>query len=142
MATNGNTLPNARKFTPIRQYTLRGHYLATFSSRKAMEGAGFDYNRVRSCCENKTRTAHGYTWQYVGQSKLPYWQRTSRGRKNARHVARYSYDGKERMGLYPSIAEAARQIGGKTKGLAKCLAGEKKHYYGYTWRYADGKQPD
>lgn len=37
--------------------------------------------------------------------------------------------------IYPSVSEAARQIGGSDVGIGRVCRGERNTYYGYHWEY-------
>lgn len=53
-------------------------------------------------------------------------------RKQVKQITR---EGKM-IGVYESTAEAARQIGVKSKGIQNCARGEVKTYKGFVWKYA------
>lgn len=74
---------------------------------------------------SKARTGKRYT----EEQKLK-----SRGR-NTISVAQFTLDG-ELVAIYPSIAEASRQLNITEPLIVNCCKRKKKQTHGYVWRYA------
>lgn len=58
------------------------------------------------------------------------------GEKHSKRVAAYTFDG-YLVGTYPSIKEAAKQLGINKSGISNCLRGKTRSCGGYIWKYLD-----
>lgn len=127
------------KFPTVRQYSLRGDHIATYTSRKAIEKEGFNVTRVLSCCDGRILRSQGYVWKYY--KEFPTYAKKINNNHSAvsRPVYCCEWGTDIVVRQYPSITSAARLLGGCESGIWSCLAGYKKGYKGYSWRYVDGK---
>lgn len=61
-------------------------------------------------------------------------------KKNSKMIGQYNKDTLELIAVYPSAAEAGRQIGKTAPHIIKCANGNRKTAYGYIWKYLENEE--
>lgn len=56
---------NGKKSKPVNQYTLDGHFVASYPSQREVERLnGYCQGYISACCRGKHKSAYGFLWQY------------------------------------------------------------------------------
>jgi hypothetical protein len=56
----------------VKQYTIQGKYIATYSSiTKATKASGVNGSNIVACAKGKRKQAGGYVWRYEGDEYIP-----------------------------------------------------------------------
>ena len=112
---------------PISKICLR-----TFSStREASRATNIHRENISVCCNNKSRLAGGYLWQFEDEIGI----RELRPKiTRACPVEQLDLNTRTVVTRYPSMKEAAQSIEGITKGISDVCRGKRSEYKGWFWR--------
>jgi len=133
---------NQYKAKSVKQFTLEGTYLMTFSSIgeavRYLGGVEGDSSAICSACTGKTSSAFGYLWQYTDDS-TPISTLVKKLKTKTHHghvkVAQYSLDGKY-IQTFNTVKEAAMAVGAKSQtSITNACKGRSKTSFGYIWKY-------
>lgn len=86
------------------------------------------------CLEGTRFTQYGYCWSYLKLKKFPIHERIVD--PHSKTVKMYSVQG-DFIKEFPSIAMAAREIGGERSAIRKCCRHEIKTHKGYRWECSE-----
>lgn len=108
---------------------MNGELLHAYKGKAEIEEAGFVYTTITRCCRHQNNSSQGYIWRYDNDEYSP------KPKKKILHNgtrAVICYD--EAMNIvteYPSIIEAANDVGGKSALISRCCKGGITTAYGY-----------
>lgn len=80
---------------PIAQFSLSGHFINQYQSALEAESiTGTKRANICKCCKGNRHSAGGYSWSYVGNSPITYWDepcgmKVVKRDKNMNVVAKY-----------------------------------------------------
>ncbi len=91
---------------------------------------------ICTCCSNKTHTAYGYRWNYVGEEI----DTTKRGEKRKKPVLMCDKATQQIIKEFDSAKDANIYLN-KTNGshITDCCKGKLSSIYGYVWKYKEEK---
>ena len=91
---------------------------------------------ICKCCSNKTHTAYGYRWNYVGEEI----DTTKRGEKRKKPVLMCDKTTQQIIKEFDSAKDASIYLN-KTNGshITACCKGKLSSIYGYVWKYKEEK---
>lgn len=136
---------NAAQSKKVNQYTIDGHYVATYDSTRAAASAmGISPNRSNEIsigCKDSNAIRLGYRWRwYNGETNdLPANQlKRYDGSAEARKIGQYSKEG-QLLAVFQSLTEAAQTIESKAAraSIADCCRGGRKTSYGFIWKFLE-----
>jgi hypothetical protein len=114
----------------ITQYDLDGNWIRDFDSMiQASDITGIDDGNIGECCRKKYKSAGKYIWRYYGDT--PPKKYTN---KTLKSVSQYDLKG-NLINEFDSIAEAAKQTGGRSNCIQMCCVGKYNHSNGFIWKY-------
>lgn len=123
------TISRAKK---VYQYDLSGKFIKEWDNvQKAADFYKIDRRLISACCNKEQKSAHGYQWSYMKESKLDKWFSNE---PRVRVIQQLSKDGKL-IAEYESISSAARSLNVTVTSIHNCLKGISKSSHGYQWRY-------
>lgn len=131
-------LRNNRNNVYVRQYSLAGKWLMTFSSiTEASIETGAQASKISEVCMGNRKTAGDYQWRYDNMdidelpSVLPYQTKRKR-------VGQYTKDW-DLIAVYDSYRDAARAVDGTSSAIS-CICSETPYLHthkGYRWKIVD-----
>lgn len=108
-------------YKPVYQFDLQGNYLAHYKDcADASRKTGITKSSINDTCNGKIRASHGYYWSY--DKHFNYKPMDSKGTA----VACYTNEGTF-VKAYPSLTEAAKELGVSLSSISKALSGYRKH---------------
>lgn len=117
---------------PVFQYSLSGVFIREWPSATEVQSQlGYEMKSINNCCRGRQKTAHGYMWSYekrVSIEPVKYIDVFSK------EVHQYSLSG-DYIRKWPSVSEAARELGVSHSAISVCCRGGAKSAYGYVWSY-------
>lgn len=132
-----------RQSKKIAQYTLDGKFIQSFqSATEANRQLGINSRHISSCCHGRRKTIGGFIWRFYENDNdltdLSQYQPKTRFNNELRSTPINQYDDSGCLvKTYPSIAEAARQLGSSAGCIANVLKGHYKKTNGFRFRYAN-----
>lgn len=115
----------------IYQYDKEGKFIQSYNSIiEAEHITGIANENISACLNGKRQSAGGFQWSKEHKPQLENYKKNIGFHKE---LYQYSLDGRL-LGIFPTVAEASRQLGYGKEYLAK-KAREQGKAYGYIWSY-------
>jgi HNH endonuclease len=121
---------------PVRQYSLAGEYLRTFTSA-AEAGLSLpdgSASSIRQCCAGKHNTACGYIWREEGDPR-PVAACRPRQNPRSQRIEQLTLDGAH-VAYHFAYNEASRATSSNAVQISRCARGERADYGGFRWQKA------
>ena len=123
------------KSVSVKQYSLTGEYITTFSTvTDAANAVNTNSSSISQCCSKRITCCKGYIWRYTDDNEdieIP----SKMYPNKPKQVEQYTLDG-EYVTTFTSMLQALKQFnlaGGSTHLAECCRTG--KPYKGYIWKY-------
>ena len=124
-------MPNRAK--AIIQCDRDGNMIKRFPMIKdASTELGIPHNEIISCAKGRMKTAHNFIFVYEDDYPIKNLEERA-PRKKGRKVAKVDKATGEILEVYDRMTDAARDVGGKHKGIFKVLDDPNRSAYGYRW---------
>lgn len=129
----------------ISQYSDTGKRIATFPSAKtASQVVGISETGISAVLHGRQILCSGFGWAYGKASGINIKSLREKGKLNRKKlvgqkVSQYNAKGK-RMGIYLSIADAARATGVHHSDISEAVNGKLRSAGGFIWKKGWGKQ--
>ena len=116
---------------PVYQYTVDGQFVAEYTSiAEAARILNINSQNITGVIHGRRPLAGGYQWSNIKVEQL-----TPVQKKQGNHKELYQYDlEKQLITVFPSVAEASRQLNYQKEYLSKQARIQGKAY-GYIWSY-------
>lgn len=116
----------------INQYDLQGNFIKTWeSSSEAQRILNINYASIIKCCNKQRKSAGGYIWRYLEDTKIGDYEILRRDTK----VEQYSLDGTY-IKTWDSIKQANEYLNIPAGAISRVCLGKNKKTHGFIWRYA------
>lgn len=127
----------------IGQYSSDGKFIQSFqSSKEAERQLNITASHINECCNGGRKMAGGFIWCFYENdndltdlSQYKYKSQIN-NKSKSKQVNQYDDNG-YLVKTYPSIAEAARQIGRSSCAILQVIKGHNPKSNGFRFRYAD-----
>lgn len=124
--------------TVIYKYDIEGNYISCYTTCVEAGKKNFLYPRViEKCCRGELKSAGGFQWRRVKpntHTKNIGKLNTGNGNKYLpTKVSQYKEDGTY-IKTYPSIRQAAKELGIDPKNIREVLNGHQKRAASYIWK--------
>ena len=125
------------KCKPVYKYDNKGNFLCGYPSieeaSRKMKGSSKD---ILEAIKFPTRMAYGFFWRREKSDKIEIIKPKA-GSRGGKTVYQYSFETKEYIKSYKSIADASRELGdiNYNKNISSCARGQRNVAYNYIWSF-------
>ena len=125
------------KKTPIRQYSLKGNFIAEYESAEYVQkNYGYSGSAIRLCCKRIFKLYKNYIWRYADDILTNDDIEWCNNNNLEIPIIQYSIDG-EKITEYKSITEANENTGVNMSSISHCCNRRYHTAGGFIWRYLD-----